>query len=78
MQAKQSHLTWIAAALGLPHGFLIAGFPALHIAGAATLQLIAFAALALVASRVRKWQRPIAWALLASGLAIFAVRLIAR
>ncbi len=78
MQSKESHLPWIAAALGLPHGFLIAGFPALHIAGAATLQLIAFAALALIASRARKWQRPIAWTLLASGLAIFAVRLIAR
>ena len=76
MSAKEKHVVWIAAALGLPHGFLVAGFPAMHIAGAGVFQLAAFAVLALIASRLMRWKRPAAWTLLAVGLMVFAVRLI--
>ncbi len=76
MSAKDGHLVWIAGALGLPHGFFIAGFPALHIAGAGLLQLIAFGAFALAARGLLPWRRPAAWTLLAAGLAIFVVRVL--
>jgi hypothetical protein len=79
MAAEARHLAWIVALLGLFHGLNLAGFPGSFIAGAAVLQVAAFALLALAAGFVGAfWRRILAWGLLAAGLGWFGIRVIVR
>jgi hypothetical protein len=75
LAADAEYLTWIAAVLGLFHGLGLAAFPLPYSVGAGALQLAAFAVLAAAARKLsRGVRRGVAWALLAAGLAGFAIR----
>ena len=67
----------VVLALGLFHGLYYAAFPATYLAGAALLQLLAIAILAIVIRRAPPAApRYAAWGLLFAGLGWFATRLV--
>src|SRR5580704_14597736 len=66
----------VVGVLGLCHGLSFAGFPATYLAGAVVVQIVVVALLAAGTLRMpRPWQRPVAGALLAAGVAWFGFRM---
>jgi hypothetical protein len=77
MASDAKNLAWIVGVLGLFHGLVVSGFPLPYSAAAAVWQVAFFALLAWIAGRLLAgWRKPIAWGLLAAGLAGFAFRLV--
>jgi hypothetical protein len=73
----EGRLRWlVVGVLGLCHGLSYAGFPVTYLAGAATVQMVLIALLAAGVLRMpQSWQRPMAGALLAAGVAWFGFRM---
>ncbi len=66
----------VVGVLGLCHGLSLAGFPVTYLAGAAVVQVVLIALLTAGALKMpRDWQRPVAGALLAAGVAWFGLRM---
>jgi hypothetical protein len=79
LASDAKNLAWIVGLLGIFHGLNVAGFPFPHIAGAAIMQIAAFALLAFAARCLTlMWRRTLAWGLLTAGMGLFAIRVILK